>query len=83
MVLIGIINNFIINKTDILLLNHSMIIPDILPFNPYVVTGSLVFGYFYVEWIFFYLLWQYIRPIREKIKEVIKRCLTKKRMRFS
>jgi len=41
--------------------------------EPHIVTASMVFGYFFVEEIFFILFWdEYIKPLREKIKKKIK-----------
>jgi hypothetical protein len=71
-------------STQIIINQHTLIIPNILPYEPHIVSGSLAFGFFYVDWIFDYLLWEYIKPYRNKlfnpkvIKEGLKQWIKEK-----
>ena len=70
--LIGITNEYFAEE-KLNFSSHLLIPPDIITYNPHVVTASILFGYFFfVEEMFFMLFWEYLKPIRERIKERIK-----------
>jgi hypothetical protein len=73
MVLIGIINNIFVEPTLLPITGQMLIVPNIITYEPHVVTGSIIAGYFIVEEIAYLLFWkEYVKPIREKIKCLIK-----------
>ena len=73
---LGIINN--IYSNPVVPSYSLLILPNILTYNPYVVTFSMLIGLWYLEIIFDLLLWQYIRPYRNQVRSKL-RCSIKKR----
>jgi hypothetical protein len=76
--LTAIIFNLVIIKIDILMeprldFNRLMITNQTLTFEPHIVTASILFGAWYLEMIFDLLLWPYVRPYRNRLREWIKR----------
>jgi len=70
-----IINNLLQYQYIYHLGEHPLILPWI--YEPHIVTGSIVFGFFVCDALFDYLFWEKIRPYRNKLKERIKKCLKK------
>ena len=73
-----IINNLIKENYIYHIGEHNFILPYI--YEPHIVTASMVFGFFFIDYLFDYLFWEnYIRPVRNNLKEKIINFLKRKR----